>query len=70
MTVKAIYENGQFRPVEPVNLPENTLVEVTLPSDVETAQQREAREEIVKIMSRRYNSGQRDTAERHNEHQP
>jgi len=28
MTVRAIYENGVFRPTEPVNLPENAEVEV------------------------------------------
>lgn len=31
MTVKAIYENGVFRPKEPVSLPERTEVEVLLP---------------------------------------
>jgi predicted DNA-binding antitoxin AbrB/MazE fold protein len=29
-TVHAIYENGVFRPVEPVSLPENTPVELEL----------------------------------------
>lgn len=28
-TIRAIYENGVFRPVEPVDLPEHTAVEVT-----------------------------------------
>ena len=70
MTVKAIYKNGIFRPLEPVNLPENSEVEVRLPAEAESAEERQAREGIMKIMSRRYNSGQRDTAERHNEHQP
>jgi AF2212-like protein len=32
MTVKAVYENGVFRPKEPVDLPEKTEVEVVLPS--------------------------------------
>ena len=31
MTVKAIYENGVFKPQEPVQLEENTEVEVLLP---------------------------------------
>lgn len=31
MTVKAIYENGIFRPAEPVHIAERTQVEVTLP---------------------------------------
>jgi hypothetical protein len=31
MTVKAIYENGVFRPQEPVHLAERTEVEVLIP---------------------------------------
>lgn len=31
MTVKAIYENGVFRPQEPVHLDEHTEVEVFIP---------------------------------------
>jgi hypothetical protein len=31
MTVKAVFENGVFRPKEPVDLPEKTEVEVLLP---------------------------------------
>jgi predicted DNA-binding antitoxin AbrB/MazE fold protein len=30
MTIHAIYENGVFRPIEPVNLPENSEVEITV----------------------------------------
>ena len=33
MTVKAIYENGVFRPQEPVNLAERTEVEVLIPTE-------------------------------------
>lgn len=35
MTVKAIYENGVFKPQEPVNLEEHTEVEVLIPSPSE-----------------------------------
>lgn len=34
MTVKAIYENGVFRPQEPVHLAERTEVEVLIPAAV------------------------------------
>ncbi len=34
MTVKAIYENGVFRPQEPVQLAEHTEVEVLIPVPV------------------------------------
>jgi len=71
MTVKAIYENGIFRPVTPVSLPENAEVEVVLPPDQEEFARREqARQEVAEILSRRYASGQTDTADRHKEHQP
>jgi predicted DNA-binding antitoxin AbrB/MazE fold protein len=29
MTIHAIYENGVFRPLEPVDLPDNTAVEIS-----------------------------------------
>lgn len=32
MTVKAIYENGVFRPCEPIHLEEHTEVEVVIPT--------------------------------------
>lgn len=32
MTVKAIYENGVFKPQEPVNVEEHTEVEVVIPA--------------------------------------
>jgi predicted DNA-binding antitoxin AbrB/MazE fold protein len=34
MTVKAIYENGVFKPQEPVHLDEHTEVEVLIPQKV------------------------------------
>ncbi len=70
MTVKAIYEKGVFRPTEPVDLPEMAEVEVILPSEVESEKDRRAREEILQILSHSYETGQTDTAARHNEHQP
>ena len=66
MTVRAIYENGVFRPTEPVNLPERAEVQVVLP---ETADE-QGLDEIYRILGESYASGHTDTAERHNEHQP
>jgi len=38
MTIKAIYENGIFRPLEPVDLEEHTQVMVSIPAElVQTA---------------------------------
>lgn len=67
MTIRAIYENGVFRPTEPVNLPERAEVEVLLPhrpSDDEKL------DSIYRIIGESYESGETDVAERHNEHQP
>lgn len=72
-TIHAIYEDGVFRPTEPVNLPDGSRVTVQ-PESLETTS--EAHHEaddldpIYEVLSRRHRSGHRDTAERHNEHQP
>ncbi len=63
MTVRAIYENGVFRPVVPLSLPEHLEVEVVLP-------EKSTQEEIFAILRTNFPSGESDVAERHNEHQP
>ncbi|QDS96747.1 antitoxin family protein [Adhaeretor mobilis] len=70
-TVHAIYENGVFRPVEPISLPENSEVEFE-PRMVEAPKPEfDAKlDKIYEILGRRHQSGHHDTAERHNEHQP
>lgn len=73
MTVKAIYNQGVFRPVQPVDLPENAEVQIVLPQESaadETEAGEQARRDIFEILSHRYRTGQTDTASRHNEHQP
>ena len=67
MTVRAIYEKGVFRPTEPVNLPENSQVDVLLPS---TATADDALDAVYRIMGESYASGETDVAETHDEHQP
>ena len=74
-TVHAIYENGVFRPVEPVDLPERTSVEFDLrvsvqEADVPQPAMCEGLAKIYEVLGRRYSSGHTDTAARHNEHQP
>ncbi len=68
-TIRAVYENGVFRPTEPIDLPEQSVVEFE-PRPVDDDRQKEALEAIYEVLSRRYHSGQHDLAERHNEHQP
>lgn len=68
--VHAVYANGVFRATSPVQLPENCEVEF-VPKVVEKHQAWSPEPgSVEEILSRRYNSGQHDTAERHNEHQP
>jgi predicted DNA-binding antitoxin AbrB/MazE fold protein len=78
-TIQVIYENGVFRPTEPVNLPEGSEATVELrtagsdqpqPSDPQFAHLEPGWAKIYAILSERYDSGQTDVAERHNEHQP
>jgi predicted DNA-binding antitoxin AbrB/MazE fold protein len=76
-TVQAIYENGVFRPIKPVDLPEQTVVEFeprlagVVPENAsETPPLDEHLSRIYAILSERYDSGESDTAARHNEHQP
>ena len=76
MTIRAIYENGVFRPMEPVELPEGTVVEIQAPEEVVDVRALvppgtdEGLIRIYELLGRRYDSGHHDTAERHNEHQP
>jgi predicted DNA-binding antitoxin AbrB/MazE fold protein len=70
MTIRAIYENGVFRPVNPVSLPERAEVDVVLPEEPAEPAPTEAMSKIYRILSRSYDTGQTDLAERHDEHQP
>jgi predicted DNA-binding antitoxin AbrB/MazE fold protein len=68
-SIHAIYENGVFRPVQPVSLPERCEVEVEIRT-VTSGGERPSLDDVYEILGRRYNSGEHDVAERHNEHQP
>ena len=70
MTVRAIYENGVFRPTEPVNLPEKARVEFEPKVLPQEQDDRAAQDRIYKLLGQTFASGHTDTAERHNEHQP
>jgi predicted DNA-binding antitoxin AbrB/MazE fold protein len=74
-TIHAIYENGVFRPIEAIDLPELTTVEfeprvVNEPATSDPGHMSEGLAKIYEILGRRYSSGHTDTAARHNEHQP
>ncbi len=68
-SIHAVYENGVFRPTEPVELPEGTPVSVeALDMPLDAAQA--ARQRVYDILSRSYDGGDPRAAELHNEHQP
>lgn len=72
-TITAVFENGVFRPLQPVQLPEHTRVEFEPRLKAEASPAPVVPESLAKVfevLSRRYQSGHHDTAERHNEHQP
>lgn len=55
-TIHAIYENGLFRPMTPVELPENCEVEITIRAEIESPRVGESRRrplsELAEISSR------------------
>lgn len=69
--VHAVFENGVFRPTEPVELPEHSEVEFE-PRLVADARdhERAAPGGVYDVLSERYRSGEADVAARHDEHQP
>jgi len=76
-TIRAVYENGVFRPTESIELPENSLVEFEpraleqVPSSSpETQSQRDAMRGVYEILSRRHQGDDPEISARHNEHQP
>lgn len=70
-TIEAIYEHGVFRPMQPVVLPESSHVHLQIINDAPiNLDDNRDMDAIYEILDKRFNSGHRDTAERHNEHQP
>ena len=65
----AIYENGVFKPTQPVDLPERCEVEVEV-RQVKAERETPSLDDVYAILSKRFNSGEHDVAARHNEHQP
>ena len=77
-TIRAIYENGVFRPLGKVDLPEHAEVEVRAAGhEAESGQKNAqpdpvsaARQRVWDILARCRVVGPPDLAEKHNEHQP
>ncbi len=69
-TIHAIYKDGVFRPSAPVELPDGSEV-VFEPRIVgEGNGSADSLSKIYAILGQSFETGDRDTAERHNEHQP
>lgn len=77
-TVHAVYENGIFRPREKVDLPEHSEVEFEPRLREQSVAEKIAElrrsdpglADVYEVLSRRFESGRHDIAQRHNEHQP
>lgn len=67
--IQAIYEDGVFRPTEPVDLPEHCRVEFE-PRIIETEQAPASLDEVYSVLRERFESGESDVTARHDEHQP
>jgi len=67
--VHAVFQNGVFRPTEPVELPENCHV-LFEPRVVTNRSEAPSLDDVYAILGKRFESGEYDVAERHNEHQP
>jgi predicted DNA-binding antitoxin AbrB/MazE fold protein len=77
MTVRAVYENGVFKPKEAVALAEHAEVEIEFrisgsakASTPKINLSPEGMEEIYAILSERYDGGDPEVAAKHDEHQP
>jgi predicted DNA-binding antitoxin AbrB/MazE fold protein len=68
-TIHAIFEDGVFKPTEPVDLPERCEVEVEV-RQVTLAENVPTLDDVYAILGKRFNSGEHDVAARHDEHQP
>jgi predicted DNA-binding antitoxin AbrB/MazE fold protein len=74
-SVHAVFENGVFRPIERVDLPERSEVLIDVrpaPQGAESGPVRPDHEwdAVYEILSRSYATGEPDLAARHDEHQP
>ncbi len=68
MTYQAVFEGGVFRPTQPVDLPDGSVVTVN-PAD-ESPEVEAHRLRVIELLSQSFNTDQPDLAARHNEHQP
>lgn len=68
-TIHAIFENGVFKPTQPVDLPDRCEVEVEV-RQVRSESNVPTLDDVYAILGKRFNSGEHDVAARHDGHQP
>jgi predicted DNA-binding antitoxin AbrB/MazE fold protein len=68
--IDAIFENGVFRPLAKVNLPEHSKVRISVSSWPEKIDPNHPQAGLWEVLSRRFRDADTRLAERHNEHQP
>ena len=74
-SLHAVFENGVFRPVEHVDLPEHSEVLIDVhpapqPAESQPVLPSSGWDAVYEILSRSYPTGESDLAARHDEHQP
>ncbi|MBI3406974.1 MAG: antitoxin family protein [Planctomycetes bacterium] len=67
--IHATYENGVFRPSQPVNLPERSEVEIII-QKVSDNGSKPSLKELYRILSESVDTGDPSLASRHDEYQP
>lgn len=67
--VHAVFQDGVFRPVGRVDLPDPCEVEFE-PRLVASGVDPKAGNDVYDVLAERYASGEQDVAARHDEHQP
>jgi predicted DNA-binding antitoxin AbrB/MazE fold protein len=69
-TIEAIFENGVFRPVGKVDLPEHARVRLAVSSWPIKIDPNDPQAKVWEALSLRFAGDDPKLAERHNEHQP
>jgi len=69
-TIEAIYENGMFRPLDKVDLPEHAHVQLSVTSWPIKIDPNHPQAKVWEALSMRFAGDDPRVAERHNEHQP
>jgi predicted DNA-binding antitoxin AbrB/MazE fold protein len=68
--IHAIYEDGVFRPTEPVDLPDGCMVTVEPQPAGKAPELSSGQRRIHELLSQATDTGDPYLSERHNEHQP